>query len=85
VNAGRFFERLVGFAVRLPWLVLAVVLALAIAGAVAAFGLQTDAGTDTLVDEDSTEFQATERFREKFGDDAAVILVRGDLRKLVLT
>ena len=74
-----------GFAVRSPWLVLAVVLALAIAGAVAAFGLKIDAGTDTLVDEDSTEFQATERFREKFGDDAAVVLVRQDLRKLVLT
>lgn len=85
MNAGRFFERVAGFAVRLPWLVLAVVLALAIAGAVAAFGLKTNAGTDTLVDEDSTEFQATERFREKFGDDAAVVLVREDLRKLVLT
>ena len=85
VKAGRAFERVAGFAVRLPWLVLAVVLALAIAGAVAAFGLKTDAGTDTLVDEDSTEFQATERFREKFGDDAAVVLVREDLRKLVLT
>jgi hydrophobe/amphiphile efflux-3 (HAE3) family protein len=85
VNAGRFFERVAGFAVRLPWLVLAVVLALAVAGAVAAFGLKTDAGTDTLVDEDSAEFQATERFREKFGDDAAVVLVREDLRKLVLS
>jgi hydrophobe/amphiphile efflux-3 (HAE3) family protein len=81
----RVFERVAGFAVRLPWLVLAVVLALAVAGAVAAFGLKTNAGTDTLVDEDSTEFQATERFREKFGDDAAVVLVREDLMKLVLT
>src|SRR6266545_2296564 len=79
------FERVAGFAVRLPWLVLAVFLALAIAGAIAAFGLKTNAGTDTLVDEDSAEFQATEQFREKFGDDAAVVLVREDLRKLVLT
>ncbi len=85
MRAGRFFERVAGFAVRLPWLVLAVVLALSVAGAVAAFGLKTNAGTDTLVDEDSAEFQATERFREKFGDDAAVVLVREDLRKLVLT
>jgi uncharacterized protein len=81
----RVFERVAGFAVRLPWLVLAVVLALAVAGAVAAFGLKTNAGTETLVDEGSTEFQATERFREKFGDDAAVVLVREDLMKLVLT
>ena len=30
--------------------------------------------TVTLVDEDTPAFQATERFRESFGDDAAVIL-----------
>jgi uncharacterized protein len=85
VNAGRFFERVAGVAVRRPWAVLFLVVALAVAGAVAGLGLKTDAGTDTLVDEDSREFQATERFREKFGDDSAVILVREDLRKLVLT
>ena len=54
----------------------------------AAFGasrLDTDAGTDTLVDSDSETFQATDRFRDLFGDDAVVVLVRGDLRKLVLT
>ena len=47
--------------------------------------LETNAGTETLVDEDSREFRATERFREDFGDDAAVVLVREDLRQLVLT
>ena len=58
---------------------------LAVAGAVGAFRLETDAGTETLVDEDSAEFQATERFRENFGDEAAVVLVREDLRQLTLT
>lgn len=85
MDAGRFFERVAGFAVRRPWVVLVVALALAAVGAAAGLGLKTDAGTDTLVDEDSREFQATERFREEFGDDSAVILVREDLRKLVLT
>ncbi len=85
MDAGRFFERVAGVAVRRPWAVLFVVVGLAAAGAVAGLSLKTNAGTDTLVDEDSREFQATERFREKFGDDSAVILVREDLRKLVLT
>jgi hypothetical protein len=65
--------------------VIAVVVALAAAGAIAATRLSTDAGTDTLVDEDSPEFAATERFRQAFGDDAAVVLVREDLQRLVLT
>ena len=85
MDAGRAFERVAGFAVRRPVVVLVLALAISAAGAVAGLSLKTDAGTDTLVDEDSREFQATERFREQFGDDAAVILVREDLRKLVLT
>jgi hydrophobe/amphiphile efflux-3 (HAE3) family protein len=80
-----WFERVAGFAVRRPRATLATVAVLAVAGTVGAFTLKTDAGTETLVDEDTPEFQATERFRESFGDDAAVVLVRGDLRQLVLT
>ncbi|MEK6277088.1 MAG: MMPL family transporter [Actinomycetota bacterium] len=57
----------------------------AAAAAVAASQLDTDAGTDTLVDRDSASFQATEDFRRKFGDDAVVVLIEGDLRRLVLT
>jgi hydrophobe/amphiphile efflux-3 (HAE3) family protein len=85
VRAGRAFERVAGLAVRRPWTVIAVVLALAAAGTVAALGLRTDAGTGTLVDENSSEFRATEHFRREFGDDAAVVLVREDLRRLLLT
>jgi hydrophobe/amphiphile efflux-3 (HAE3) family protein len=79
------FERVAGMAVRWPRATLLVVLVLAAAGAVGAFRLQTDAGTETLVDEDSAEFQATERFRQNFGDEAAVVLVREDVRQLTLT
>jgi hypothetical protein len=79
------FERVASVAVRWPRTVLAVVLVLALGGAAGALSLQASAGTDTLVDEDSREFRATESFREDFGDDAAIVLVRGDLRRLVLT
>ncbi len=81
----RWFERVAGVAVRWPRRTLLVVLVLAAAGAVGALRLETDAGTETLVDEESAEFQATERFRESFGDEAAVVLVREDLRQLTLT
>ncbi len=79
------FARVARFAVRRPWVVLALIAALSIGGAALALRLSTDAGTDTLVDRDDETFQATERFKEKFGDDAVVVLAEGDLRELVLT
>jgi hydrophobe/amphiphile efflux-3 (HAE3) family protein len=85
VDPGRWFERVAAFAVQRPKAVLAVVAAVSVAGAAGALTLETNAGTETLVDEDSREFQATERFREDFGDDAAYVLVRQDVRQLVLT
>ena len=51
----------------------------------AATRLDTNAGTDTLVDEGSGEFGATERFHEDFGDEPVIVLVEEDLQKLVLT
>ena len=65
---------------RFPWLVIAGVVAVAAVATVGALRLETNAGTETLVDEDSPEFRATERFRQDFGDDAAVVLVRENLR-----
>jgi uncharacterized protein len=84
-SAERWFERVAGAAVRRPWLTLLVVFALAGGATAGALSLDTNAGTETLVDEDSREFTATERFREDFGDEAAVVLVRGSLRELLLT
>jgi uncharacterized protein len=85
VNAGRFFERLAAVAVRWPWLLIASIVLLTGAGIFAATRLDTSAGTDTLVSEDSPEFKATERFHEDFGDEPVIVLVKEDLRKLVLT
>src|SRR5712691_1375963 len=72
-------------AARRPALVLAVVAALAFAGALLALRLHTSAGTDTLVGKGSASYRATRDFHRKFGDDAVVVMVRGPLTKLVLT
>ena len=65
-----------------PWVVLAVVLALAVAGAFLASRLSPSAGTGTLV---GSSGDATRVAHEKFGDDAVYVLVRGDLTRMVLT
>jgi hydrophobe/amphiphile efflux-3 (HAE3) family protein len=72
-------------AVRWPWLLIAAVVLLTGAGIFAATRLDTDAGTDTLVSKGSPEFKATEDFHEDFGDEPVIVLVKEDLRKLVLT
>jgi predicted RND superfamily exporter protein len=85
VNAGRFFERVAAVAVRWPWLLIAPIVLLTGAGTFAATQLDTDAGTDTLVSKGSPEFKATQEFHEDFGDEPVIVLVKEDLRKLVLT
>ena len=60
-------------------------LILALGGAALALRLEPSAATDTLVSRSSDSFRATERYRADFGDDAVVVLVKGDLTKTVLT
>ena len=48
-------------------------------------GSQPSASTDTLVNRSSAAFKATERFKKEFGDDAVVVLVKGDLERTLLT
>ena len=84
VNGDRF-GRLVRAATRRPLLVLCVVGALALAGAGLALRLDPSAATDTLVNRSSQTFQDTERFRRDFGDEAVVVLVKGNLQRTVLT
>src|SRR5918992_4200528 len=79
------FARIAGRCVERPAPVLAAVALLALVGVVAALRLEPDAGTDQLVDDDSAAFRATEELKERFGDDAVVVLVEGDLERLVLT
>jgi hydrophobe/amphiphile efflux-3 (HAE3) family protein len=56
----------------------------AIAAALSATRLPTDAGSDTLVDRGSASFQASELIRQRFGEDPVVVLVKEDLRDLLL-
>ena len=58
---------------------------LALIGAGLALRLEPSASTDTLVGSSSDTFQATERYREEFGDHSIVIMVKGDLPSIVLT
>ena len=62
-----------------------VVSLVAIVTVVGALRLSPDAGTDKLVDNGSSAFEGTKEFRDRFGDDAIVILAEGDLKKLMLT
>jgi hydrophobe/amphiphile efflux-3 (HAE3) family protein len=79
------FERISGAAARRPVLVVAIVLAMAVAGGILALGLKPSAGTDTFVNRSSPAFQATAQDQRHFGDDAVIILVREKLTNLVET
>ena len=70
---------------RRPLLVLGVTWLLALGGAALALRLEPSAATDMLVDRGSSTFQDTERFKHDFGDEAVVVLVRGNLQNTVLT
>jgi hydrophobe/amphiphile efflux-3 (HAE3) family protein len=85
VRKGERFGRLVLAVTRRPLLVLGITVLLALGGAAVALRLEPSAATDTLVDRDSAGFQDTERFKRDFGDEAVVVLVRGDLANTVLT
>lgn len=53
--------------------------------ALAAATLRPSSSADTLIGRSTATWQATDRFHERFGDDAIYVLVREDLRKLLLT
>lgn len=70
---------------RRPQIAIAFAIFLALTGIVGALRLSPDASADSLVDQGSEEFKATDRFREHFGSDAIVVLVRGNLKKILLS
>src|SRR3954470_7423805 len=83
---GEVFQRLVGWVARRPAAVVGAVVVLAVAaGLFAALTLRPTAGTDTLVGRSSATYKATQRYHQRFGDDAVIVLVRGPLTRLVLT
>jgi hydrophobe/amphiphile efflux-3 (HAE3) family protein len=82
---GEVFARIVRAIGRRPLLVLAIVALLALGGAALALRLQPSAATETLVDRGSDSFEATERFKQDFGDEPVLVLVRGRLVNTLLT
>jgi uncharacterized protein len=85
VKEGNVLARIVGALTRRPLAVLGVTAVVALAGAALALRLEPSASTDTLVDRGSDSFQATERFKEDFGDEAVLVLVRGEVARTGLT
>src|SRR5918992_4502599 len=79
------FARIVGVVTRRPLIVLTITALLALGGAGLALRLEPSAATETLVDRGSDSYQATERFKQDFGDEAVLVLVRGKLANTVLT
>ncbi len=79
------FSALVARATRRPLLTLSLFGVLAIGCAIAALGLRPTAATDTLVGRSSSAYEATQSFYRQFGEEPVEVLVKGDLRKLVLS
>ena len=85
MKPARALERIVRASARRPARVVAAVAALAAVCAALALTLEPSAATDTLVNRSSDAYGATERYRERFGEQSVIVLVRGDVSNLVLT
>ncbi|MDX6635114.1 MAG: uncharacterized protein QOF06_1317 [Solirubrobacterales bacterium] len=85
MSAGTWFGRVAAWAACHARSLLAIVAVVAVAAAVGATQLPTDAGVDTLVDSDSATAQATQRVRENFGEEPIVVLAKGELPQLILS
>lgn len=81
----RPLHALAAFAAGRPRLVLAVCVVLSLAGAGLALRLQPDASNDTFVGKGSATSQATSELADRFGEDSVIVLVRGELNRIILT
>ena len=84
MDAGSLFGRVAAWAARHARPLVALSALVAVAAAVGATQLPTDAGVDTLADSDSATAQATQRVRQEFGEEPIVVLVKGELPELIL-
>jgi hydrophobe/amphiphile efflux-3 (HAE3) family protein len=85
LGAGARFGRVAAWVARHARPLLVVSAVLALAAAVGASRLPTDAGVDTLAGSDSATYEATQQVREEFGEEPIVVLAKGELPQLVLT
>ena len=84
VAGRRPFGAIAAWSVRHARAVLVVAGLIAVAAAVAATQVDTDAGLSTLVGKGDPTYQATQRVRAEFGEEPVVVLVEGSLPKLLL-
>ncbi len=80
----RPFGAIAAWSVRHARAVLAVAVLVAIAAAVGATQVDTDAGLGTLVGNGDPTYEATQRARSEFGEEPVVVLVKESLPKLLL-
>lgn len=85
MGASSWFGRVAAWAAEHARSVLVISLIVAIAAAVGATRVSTDAGAGTLADSDSAAYRATRQVRAAFGEEPVVVLVKGELPQLVLT
>jgi hydrophobe/amphiphile efflux-3 (HAE3) family protein len=84
VGRRRPFGAIAAWSVRHARAVLVVAGLVAIAAAVAATQVDTDAGLSTLVGKGDPTYKATQRVRAEFGEEPVVVLVKESLPKLLL-
>src|SRR5215213_1616949 len=77
--------RIAGRAVERPMPVIVAAVLLALIGAIAALRLEADRSPNSLVDKGSSTYTQTQDFYKQFGDEPVEVLVKGDLRQLLLT
>src|SRR3954452_3303659 len=77
--------RIAGRAVERPTPVIVAAVLLALIGAGAALKLEADRSPNSLVDKGSATYTQTQDFYKQFGDEPVEVLVKGDLRQLLLT
>ena len=77
--------RIAGRAVERPTPVIVAAVLVALIGAVGALKLEADRSPDSLVDKGSSTFTETQDFYKQFGAEPVEVLVKGDLRQLLLT
>ncbi|HWC48591.1 MAG TPA: MMPL family transporter [Solirubrobacterales bacterium] len=85
MRAGNRFGRVAAWAAEHARPLLAITIVVAVAAAIGATQIPTDAGVSTLTDSSSTTYKATQQVREEFGEEPVVVLVKGELPQLLLT
>jgi uncharacterized protein len=85
LDLATWFGRVAAWATKYARPLLAVTAVLAIAAALGASRLPTDAGVDTLADSGSPTYEATQQVRDRFGEEPVVVLAKGELQELLLT